>query len=212
MMMTWWQKWTRKPAPERWCVIDAETGGLDPSQDEMISLAGVAVRLHDQALHLCPYDSIEVSLRPQYLTSHDNILVHGIGRGEQRLGQDPVQAMQQFFQWAQGAPLIGFHSNFDRAFIEKTALRHGFKLPRIQWLDLAELAPAVCSQPNLRSLDDWLQHFEIPVEQRHSAAADAYATALLLLRVGQAARHQGELDFYHLRHAARSVRHLGLLR
>jgi DNA polymerase-3 subunit epsilon len=211
-MLTWWQKWTRQPVPDRWCVIDAETGGLDSSQDEMISLAGVAVRLQDQELHLYPYDSIEVSLRPQHLTSHDNILVHGIGRGEQRLGQDPVQALQQFLDWVKDAPLIGFHSAFDRAFIEKTALRHGLKLPRIEWLDLAELAPAVCSQPNLRSLDDWLQHFEIPVEQRHSAAADAYATALLLLRVGQAARHQGELGFYSLRHAARSARHLGLLR
>jgi DNA polymerase-3 subunit epsilon len=210
-MLAWWQKWTRQPVPDRWCVIDAETGGLDPGRDEMISLAGVAVTFQHQELRLTPHDSMEILLQPQALTSHDNILVHGIGRGEQRSGQDPHQAMQEFLGWRQDSPLIGFHTAFDRAFIEKTAKRHGVKLSRILWLDLAELAPAICSQPRLRSLDDWLQHFEIPVEQRHSAASDAFATALLLLKVVQVARHQGELSFYSLHHAAQSARHLGLL-
>jgi DNA polymerase-3 subunit epsilon len=45
------------------------------------------------------------------------------------------------------------------------------------------------------ALDEWLEHFQIPCLQRHQAAADALATAELLLRLWPRLRREtgGEL-------------------
>ena len=42
-----------------------------------------------------------------------------------------------------------------------------------------------------RALDDWLAHFDIRCAHRHQAAADALATAELLLRLWPRLRAQG---------------------
>ena len=54
------------------------------------------------------------------------------------------------------------------------------------WLDLAPLAGALVPEAYRyggRSLDDWLAAFGIECTIRHNAAADALATAELLLRL-----------------------------
>ena len=57
---------------------------------------------------------------------------------------------------------------------------------RRPWLDLAPLAGALVPEAYRyggRSLDDWLAAFGIECAIRHNAAADALATAELLLRL-----------------------------
>jgi DNA polymerase-3 subunit epsilon len=50
-------------------------------------------------------------------------------------------------------------------------------------------------QVKARTLDDWLQRFNIDCAQRHQAAADTLATAELLLRLWPAAQAEGAKDF-----------------
>jgi DNA polymerase III subunit epsilon len=76
------------------------------------------------------------------------------------------------------------------------------------WLDLAELAPALDPKAGLKSLDEWLNRYDIRVSARHSAAADAFATALLAARLLPEARRQGAKDFRAMQKMAREAKWL----
>lgn len=211
----------RKAAPAddgRWLVLDVESSGLDPERDRLISIAAVAVQREAPAqgtgLRIVPSDSFEVVLQQpsvEAVPDRANILVHGIGVGAQRAGMAPVAALQAFVAYAGAAPLIGYHVGFDRLLLQRAEQEHGVLAPRRRWLDLAELAPVLRRDVAGRALDDWLQAFGIQCLARHQAAADALATAELLLCLWPLARrqHGAPPDFAGLQRLAAARRWLG---
>ena len=138
----------------------------------------------------------------------DNILVHGIGAQAQLTGVDPGEALHAFVDFVAEAPLIAFHAHFDRTFLVRAIKGYVDRPLDNPWLDLAALAPAVDPAARLKSLDEWLQRYQIPVAARHSAAADAFATALLAARLLTLARRQGASDFGSLQRLAGAARWL----
>jgi DNA polymerase III subunit epsilon len=207
------QRWLglgREPLPrgERWVVLDTETSGLDPDRDRLIAIGGVAL---DRA-GLLPGDSFEVVLQSDAGSSDANIMLHGIGRGAQAAGVPAAQALRAFRDWAADAPRVGFHADFDRVVLERAFARAGIDDEPRPWLDLAPLASAL--EPRARrygahSLDDWLAAFGIECTVRHNAAADAFATAELLLRLRSMAAKQGAHGFDALAKVARQNKWLG---
>jgi DNA polymerase III subunit epsilon len=182
----WW-KTPAAPSPDarRWVVVDVETTGLDMRHDELLAIAAVAVRFDDDNKpHLDLHDTFEAVLHHDSAsTDKDNILVHGIGVGAQRAGAPPREVLVDFERWLCSAPLIAWHAAFDRTMIGRAVQRHlQHALPNA-WLDLAPVAKALHADIGLDALDDWLAHFGIVCVARHNAAADALATAELLLRL-----------------------------
>ena len=166
-------------AAARWVVVDVETGGLDPARDPLLAIGAIAV----VDARIVVADSFEVLVRPPRTSSRDNILVHGIGEQAQQAGLAPAEACGRFVEWAGDAPLVAFHAAFDRAVLARaTRGALGRALPN-PWLDLAELAPALHPGTGARALDDWLQWAGVPVDQRHHASSDAFATAMLFVRL-----------------------------
>ena len=163
----------------RWVVLDVETSGLDQAADSLLAVGAVAV--HGSRIAIG--DSLEMLVRPPRTSSKDNILVHGIGTQAQAGGLEPVQACRQLADYLGDAPLVAFHAAFDRAFLARSTKACLGRPLRNDWLDLAELAPALHAGVKARALDDWLAHFGIPVDQRHQASGDAMATAMLFLRL-----------------------------
>jgi DNA polymerase-3 subunit epsilon len=191
--------------PERWVVVDVETSGFDPTKDGLISIGGVAMRSDG---HVLPGDALEIIYRQKTASSRENILVHGIGVQAQEGGADPEEATRAFLDFVGAAPILAFHAPFDRGFLAravKVFVNQPFDNP---WLDLAELAPAVDPEAKLKSLDEWLGRYAIDVSVRHSAAADAFATALLAARLLPKARQQGVQDFSALQKLARQAKWL----
>ncbi|MBX3605695.1 MAG: 3'-5' exonuclease [Piscinibacter sp.] len=192
--MSWWQRLRGAPAadPSRWLVVDVEASGLDAERDRLLAIAGVAVRVDGPRPWIVLDDSFEVVLRqPEAAVDKPNILLHGIGVAAQRAGCAPDEALRAFLAWRGRSPLLAFHAAFDATLIRR-ALRDelGEHLPQ-PWADLADLARVLHPEAPQRSLDDWLARFEIVCLQRHQAAADALATAELLLRLWPALRAQG---------------------
>jgi len=191
---------------QRWVVVDVETNGMNIASDALISFGAVA--MHDDG-HVLPGDSIEIVVRQERASSRENILVHGVGVAAQLNGVDPARALGMFMEYVSTAPILAFHAPFDRGFLArliKFYVNQPFDNP---WLDVAELAPALYPALNLKSLDEWLNRFDIPVSARHSAAADAFATALLASRLLPEARRQGAPSFGTMMRLARSARWLG---
>ena len=194
----------------RWVVVDVETSGLDTRRDRLLAIAAIALRLDgERSPRIDLGDSFEAVLRQEAAPANKaNILLHGIGVGEQRAGVAPAEVLGTFETWLGDAPLIAFHAAFDRAMIGhamKATFGRNLANP---WLDLEPVADALHPEVGGRALDDWLAHFGIDCAVRHQAAADTLATAELLLRLWPAARRQRSGSFDGLRQLAQQRRWL----
>jgi DNA polymerase-3 subunit epsilon len=162
----------------RCVVVDVETTGLNLMQDRLISIGAVAVVDGKIALG----DSFYVVLQQRAASEKGNILLHGIGTSAQLEGDPPAEALLAFLEYLGKSPIVAFHVTFDETMI-KRALRDylglNFKHP---WLDLAYVMPGLHPPlaRKLRALDDWVGQFNIRIDARHNALADALATAQLL--------------------------------
>jgi len=170
----------RRPFAEaRYVVVDVESTGLDLQKDRLIAIGAVAV----VGGRIDFAQSFEVVLRQDQASSRANILIHGIGGEAQREGQAPAEALLDFLEFLGTSPLVAFHVAFDRTMIVRAMRAYlGLNLKH-PWLDLAYVVPELLPQwqHKYRALDDWTGHFGIGNFARHSALADALATAQLLL-------------------------------
>lgn len=209
----WWHANARRAAgaDERWVVVDTETSGLDPVNDRLLAIGAVAVDRDGIRLD----DSFETLLQNLAPGDKANAAIHGIGYEAQRDGAPAPSALAAFASYVAGAPCVGFHCQFDREVLARSAAIAGVALPLPRWLDLAPLAAALMPEVDLRgrrSLDDWLAAFDIDVSARHSAAGDALATAELLLRLRVLAARQGIASFKALARVSQQRRWLGSAR
>lgn len=201
--------WRRAPASRArdqcWVVLDCESSGLDPRTDRLLSMG--AVRVEHGRIALA--SAFSVLLRQATASTNENIVVHGITGDAQRSGVEGAQALRDFLDYADGAPLVAFHASFDRALLGGAARLHGIQA-RFTWLDLAELAPALYPQHAVRckALDDWLGVFSIENTARHDALGDALATAQLFLVLLAEAERQGAKSTKDLATAAAGQRWL----
>ncbi|MBV1775040.1 3'-5' exonuclease [Burkholderiaceae bacterium DAT-1] len=170
--------WRTPLADMHWLVVDCESSGLNPRRDKLIELA--AVPIEGRIIHLGR--AMEHVLRQDSTSSIANILIHGISGRRQLDGDAPELVMQTFAAKLDGVVVAGFHAAFDRELCKRALHRYTLKRLTGRWLDLADLAPAICPEHALtcHTLDDWLAALNIRVAHRHTAAGDALATAQLM--------------------------------
>lgn len=191
----------------RFVVADVETTGLSPYVDRLISIGAVEVSERKVRLN----QGFEVVLRQPQASANANILIHGIDGTTQMAGLEPAAAMLQFLDYAEQAPLVGFHADFDRVMIDRASNAALGRTLSNTWLDLAYLAPALLHQPATalpQSLDEWTQLLGIENHARHNALADALATAQLLQVVLAAAIASGTTTLGELQRVERDQRWL----
>jgi DNA polymerase-3 subunit epsilon len=183
--------WRALPVPDmqtpiessRYVVVDVESSGLNIKKDRLIAIGAVAIV--NGRIELA--DSLDIVLQQSSVSNKDNILIHGIGGTAQREGVPAADALLTFLEYLGKDGLVAFHAGFDEAMITgalKTFL--GFKFAHV-WTDLAYIAPALYPQKasSHRSLDHWMGLFGIANYARHSALADAIATAELMLALSR---------------------------
>lgn len=162
----------------RCVVVDVETTGLSLAHDRLISIGAVAVVNGKIALG----DIFCKVLQQQTVSEKGNILLHGIGGSAQREGEPPAEALLDFLEYLGNSPLIAFHVTFDQSMIKRAMSDYLGLNFKHAWIDLAYVMPAL--NPPLakrhHALDDWIGHFNIRIDVRHNALADALATAQLL--------------------------------
>lgn len=188
-------------------VVDVESTGLSLANDHLIAIGAVAI----QGGRIVLADSFEIVLRQDVASGKDNILVHGIGGSAQREGVAPEEALLDFLQYLDGAPLLAYHVAFDETMLRKAYRKYlGFDF-RHGWADLAYVLPALFPETVRRchALDDWLKLFHIDNDARHNALADALATAQLGLMALRAARAQKLDRFRQLQEIEKGQRWLG---
>lgn len=189
---------------ERWVVLDLETSGMDSAADRVLSIGAVAIRGSEVLVE----DSFEALIRQDRPSAHENIAIHGISGSAQRSGRPESEVLREFEQWRDDAPIVGWHLGFDIAFLRQAHARCALDGPTRRAMDLAPLAQVLFADAG-NDLDRWLQRFGIGVNSRHSAAADAWMTALLAARLVHEAHRQGARDFRSVRALAGNRRWSG---
>lgn len=173
---------------QRWVVVDLETSGLNLNRDQVLSIGAMVIE--DGAIDLG--QAFERILLRVNNPLNPSVLLHGLGPSAIAAGCDPADALLDFMAFVGDSPLLAFHAPFDQHMLGR-ALKDslGYRLPH-PFIDVAALAPMLCPQVNVRDagLDYWIKHFNLQVEDRHNASADALATAELALILFSRARAQ----------------------
>ena len=176
----------------RFVVLDTETTGLDPRRDRIITIGAIGVRRGDILLD----DVFEALLKVQHNTSA--VTVHGVTRDDSRRGLDEPEALRLFRDYLADGVIVGHHIRHDVETLNAGFERHfGFALPN-QSLDTMDLTlhlekdGAFAGRERIASfsLDALCALFGVVPHDRHTAAGDAFLTALVFQRLLRlAARH-----------------------
>jgi DNA polymerase-3 subunit epsilon len=173
---------------QRWVVVDLETSGLNLNRDQVLSIGAMVIE--DGAIDLG--QAFERTLLRTHNPLNPSVLLHGLGPEAIAAGCDPADALLDFMTFVGDSPLLAFHAPFDQHMLGR-ALKDslGYRLQH-PFMDVAALAPLLCPHADVRDagLDHWVRHFNLQVEDRHNASADALATAELGLILFSRARAQ----------------------
>lgn len=172
--------------PLRWIMLDTETTGLNAWRDDVISIAALGIHLETgfKSPRIVFSDSFEVIIKPEkVILKRPNVLIHHIGVGAQEGGYDHRKSLELFRAWVGDAPLLAFMAPFDRAMLKRSYKKVGLPPLDNDWLDVEPLAGWVAQDTYRYALDERIEQFGLQCVARHTAAADTFVTAELLLKL-----------------------------
>ena len=189
-------------------VIDTETTGLRPDQDDrIISLAGVRIR----GGVVKRTETFDALVQPGRSVPASSIRFHGI-TDAMLVSASPMDVvLPAFLRFAEGAALVGHEVWFDLEFLAREAERLG--LPPLgvthAVLDTRLLSAAVHGGTVEHTLDAAAERLGVVIEARHSALGDALATAEVFARLLPLLRKRGIATVGQAVDAARAARGRG---
>lgn len=101
---------------------------------------------------------------------------------------------EEVFDRLSGRVFVAHNVAFDWAFVSRQLLDSLGLLPDVARLCTVQMARRFVPELRHRNLDSVSRHFGIPIHARHRAHGDALATARVLLRLLDAASHEGLHD------------------
>ncbi len=184
----------------RFVAFDTETTGLNIKKDHILSIGAVSVRNWEIDLS----QALECYVQQAYQPMGKTIEVHGILPGAQN-GQQvgELEAVKRFLHYCHGSILVGHHIGFDLAMVNRVLAQELGQKLKNKTLDTAGLARRVgqkpyYEQPGTYGLDALCRRYGIPMSDRHTAAGDAFITAILLMKLLARLKKRGVRTFGEL--------------
>ena len=163
----------------QYAVIDTETTGFSPSDDQLLSVA--AVKLDGQAQDPQAFQSF-VALPGGMAVPQAVQDLTGITQDVLREAPKIADVLTRFLQYIEDRVLIAHHAGFDIRFLNN-ALRRNFAIELTSpVLDTGKIAMLLHSFNKYPTLDMLLSLYEIPAKDRHTAEGDALMTAGVFVR------------------------------
>ena len=183
----------------RFVVFDSETTGLDLATNRLLSIAGVAMRGPEVQLG----DTFEAMVHQPHVGGADAAVIHGLVSKDVADGLPEGEAAARFLAYCGDAVLVAHHAAFDMHMLKKAIAAYRGAKVRNPAVDTAQLAKRVENGPMTPSqargadqrkayqLDSLVRRYGIEVPERHTAAGDALATALLFQILLRKAERRG---------------------
>lgn len=161
----------------RFAVVDIETSGLSTRRHRIVQIGVVTIepdgRVVDEWSTLVGLD--------RWWQRVGTRAVHGITRRDLRGAPRGAAVLIELAARLDGAVFTAHNAEFDAAFLERAARRHGVELllrPRVCTLQLSRgLDP---DRRLLHSLTALCERYDVELRRHHDALADAHATAAVL--------------------------------
>lgn len=183
-----------KPLSEvEFLVLDTETTGLNVKKDHVLSYGSVTV-IHNR---IRISSANEFYLKPKK-RNREAIKVHGLVQERPYVSRERL--IQSFLDDARQKVLVGHHIGFDLAMLERVGKSMGLRKIRNPALDTYDLAVRLdrgryydhrMVPSKEYSLDHLCGRYAIPLDDRHTAAGDAFLTAQLLVKLLKVAETKG---------------------
>ncbi len=175
-------------------VLDLETTGLKPSQDEILAVG--AVRMHGPRILVG--QTFYRLISPQRHRWDTTVSVHRLRPQDVAHAPPASEVLAAFWEYCQDCVLAGYRVGLDRGFLAHSSPMRDAWIHQHLWIDIHRLAVWMERRrsrwPWRRksvSLEMLAQRYHLPVLQRHHALADAYLAAQILQRQLFAARQHG---------------------
>ena len=178
-----------KAVENEYICFDCETTGLNPLEDDIISIGAVLIK-----------DNTIVSskkfvrfIKPKTKLQIEAIKVHHIRECDLEEAEDIDTVIEEFLEFIGNRKLVGYYLEFDIAMINKYLKpKFGIKLPNKSYEVSAiyhdykiEMIPQ--SNIDLR-FDTIMKELDIPAFGKHDAYNDALMTAMMFLKLKNQAK------------------------
>ncbi|MAZ25952.1 MAG: DNA polymerase III subunit epsilon [Cytophagaceae bacterium] len=179
--------------------FDTETTGLDVKNDRILCIGAVAIMGNT----IYTDEALEVYVE-QDVYSSKSAEIHGILKKGKQKRITEEQAVKKFLDFIGNSVLVGHHVGYDVAMINNALKRLGAPRLKNKLLDTGLLYKNSIHEVNLLnkdkvySLDELCDEMKISMEDRHTAAGDAYITALAFLKICSRMRRNGKLTLKNL--------------
>jgi len=192
------KKFKQKPPKSientRFVVFDTETTGLDITADRILSIGAIVI--FDNVIDVS--DGFEIYLKQDQFKA-ETVEIHGILKEGKLAKLSEAEAIENFIDYIGNAVLVAHHTAFDIEMINATLKR--MELPKLKnkTIDTGILYKKLEGKKDSHfNLDVLCKEFNIPKHDRHTAAGDAFITALLFLKIISKLKKERKLHYSDL--------------
>lgn len=199
MMLSNWFKKEKKNYPEFWqnyldyfdsksdknnekrfVVFDTETTGLDVRTDVILSIG--AVTICGNSIIVNDYFELFVE---QNIFKTESVPIHGILKEGKEKKLTESESVIRFLDFIKDSTLVGHHVRFDVNMVNGALGRMGLGKLKNRSMDTDKMYQKSkgLQEEQHSSLDELCRIFKIEKSDRHTAAGDAFITALIFLRL-----------------------------
>ncbi|MHB0756690.1 3'-5' exonuclease [Polaribacter sp. M15] len=163
----------------RFVVFDTETTGLDVENDRVLSIGCIGI----QNFSIIVADQLEVYLHQEKFTK-ESVKIHGLLKSGTFSKIDELEALKTFLNYIKNSVLVAHHAAFDIGMINAILKRNHLPKLKNKVIDTAIFYKKTkyVKDNNHYSLDKLCTIFNLKMHDRHTAAGDAYLTALVFLK------------------------------
>lgn len=181
-------------------LIDTETTGLDHKKDFIISFGAIKLKSYVLKIDTALEIYLQTPLKRKEAIEVHEILDTGNGMSIKEFGK-------QFLKYIGKDIIVGHHIGFDLLMLEKALKPFGLKKLLNPVLDTQYLAMRLekgpqfdlsLGKPGEYVLDSLCNRYGIELDDRHTAAGDAFLTGQLLMKLLKLAEKKGIKDFGNL--------------
>ena len=171
---------TDKNRGQRFVVFDTETTGLDARSDVILSIGAIGICGNSIVVN----DHLELFVE-QSIFKRESVTIHGILKEGKEKKLTETEAVVQFLDFIKDSTLVGHHVRFDVSMVNAALQRMGLGKLKNRSMDTDLMYQKFKGLPEDQhsGLDELCRVFKIQKSDRHTAAGDAFITALIFLRL-----------------------------
>ncbi|MFO7673043.1 MAG: 3'-5' exonuclease [Lutibacter sp.] len=178
----------------RFVIFDTETTGLDIYNDRILSVG--AISIFNNVIDVS--DSFEIYIKQNEFKA-ETVEIHGILKEGKLTKISEAEAVEQFIGYIGNAVLVAHHTGFDIEMINAALKRLDLPKLKNKSIDTGILYKKLEGKKDSHfNLDVLSEEFNIPKHDRHTAAGDAFITALLFLKIISKLKKERNLHYSDL--------------